>query len=44
MFGASTAFIFAVIQRLIHARSGDADKFLPRRLEIEGRFARSGAP
>jgi hypothetical protein len=29
MFGLSTAFIFAVIQRLIHARFGDADKFLP---------------
>jgi hypothetical protein len=29
MFGVSTAFIFAVIQRLIHARFDDADKFLP---------------
>ena len=29
MFGVSTAFIFAVIQRLIHARFGDADQFLP---------------
>jgi voltage-gated potassium channel len=29
MFGLSTAFIFAVIQRLIHARFDDADKFLP---------------
>jgi hypothetical protein len=29
MFGASTAFILAVIQRLIHARFGDADNFLP---------------
>jgi hypothetical protein len=29
MFGVSTAFIFAVIQRLIHARYNDADKFLP---------------
>jgi hypothetical protein len=28
MFGVSTAFIFAVIQRLIHARFEDADKFL----------------
>ncbi len=28
MFGLSTAFIFAVIQRLIHARFEDADKFL----------------
>jgi hypothetical protein len=29
MFGLTTAFIFAVIQRLIHARFDDADKFLP---------------
>jgi hypothetical protein len=29
MFGISTAFIFAVIQRLIHARFEDADSFLP---------------
>ena len=29
MFGVSTAFIFAVIQRLIHAHFDDADKFLP---------------
>ena len=29
MFGVSTAFIFAVIQRLLHARFDDADKFLP---------------
>ena len=29
MFGVSTAFIFAVIQRLIHARLKDADNFLP---------------
>ena len=28
MFGVSTAFIFAVIQRLIHARFEDADHFL----------------
>jgi hypothetical protein len=28
MFGVSTAVIFAVIQRLIHARFEDADKFL----------------
>ena len=28
-FGVSTAFIFAVIQRLLHARFDDADKFLP---------------
>jgi hypothetical protein len=28
MFGVSTAFIFAVIQRLIQARLDDADKFL----------------
>jgi hypothetical protein len=28
MFGVSTAFIFAVIQRLIHARFEDEDKFL----------------
>ena len=28
MFGVSTAFIFAVIQRLIHARYDDADTFL----------------
>jgi hypothetical protein len=28
MFGVSTAFIFAVIQRLIRARYDDADKFL----------------
>ena len=27
MFGVSTAFIFAVINRLIHARFGDADDF-----------------
>ena len=29
MFGVPTAFIFAVIQRLIHAQYDDADKFLP---------------
>ncbi len=29
MFGVSTAFIFAVIQRLIHARFEGADNFLP---------------
>ena len=29
MFGVSTAVIFAVIQRLIHAQFDDADKFLP---------------
>lgn len=29
MFGVSTAFIFAVIQRLLHAQFDDADKFLP---------------
>ena len=29
MFGVSTAFIFAVIQRLIRARFEDADNFLP---------------
>ncbi len=29
MFGITTAFIFAVIQRLIHARSDGADNFLP---------------
>lgn len=29
MFGLTTAFIFAVIQRLIHARFDDADNFLP---------------
>jgi hypothetical protein len=29
MFGLSTAFIFAVINRLIHARYQDADNFLP---------------
>jgi hypothetical protein len=29
MFGVSTAFIFAVIQRLIRARHEDADNFLP---------------
>ena len=29
MFGVSTAFIFAVIQRLLHAHFDDADKFLP---------------
>src|SRR5271165_186711 len=29
MFGVSTAFIFAVINRLIHARYEDADNFLP---------------
>ncbi len=29
MFGVSTAFIFAVIQRLIRARYEDADDFLP---------------
>jgi hypothetical protein len=28
MFGLSTAFIFAVVNRLIHARFDDADKFL----------------
>jgi hypothetical protein len=28
MFGISTAFIFAVVNRLIHARFDDADKFL----------------
>ena len=28
MFGVSTAFIFAVIQRLIHARFEGADNFL----------------
>ena len=28
-FGVSTAFIFAVILRLLHARFDDADKFLP---------------
>jgi hypothetical protein len=28
MFGVSTAFIFAVVNRLIHARFDDADKFL----------------
>ncbi|HEX9170296.1 MAG TPA: two pore domain potassium channel family protein [Roseiarcus sp.] len=28
MFGVSTAFIFAVVNRLIHARYDDADKFL----------------
>jgi hypothetical protein len=28
MFGVSTAFIFAVVNRLIHARYEDADKFL----------------
>ena len=28
MFGISTAFLFAVINRLIHARFDDADKFL----------------
>jgi hypothetical protein len=28
-FGVSTAFIFAVIQRLIHAWFDDADKLLP---------------
>jgi hypothetical protein len=28
MFGVSTAFIFAVVQRLIHARYDDADTFL----------------
>ena len=35
MFGVSTAFIYAVVNRLIHARFDDADKFLPRRLMIE---------
>jgi hypothetical protein len=29
MFGVSTALIFTVIQRLIHARFDDTDKFLP---------------
>ena len=29
MFGVSTAFIFAVVNGLIHARYDDADKFLP---------------
>ena len=29
MFGISTAFIFAVVNRLIHAHFDDADKFLP---------------
>jgi len=29
MFGVTTAFIFAVIQRLIHAHFDDADNFLP---------------
>jgi hypothetical protein len=29
MFGLTTAFIFAVIQRLIHAHFDDADNFLP---------------
>jgi len=29
MFGVSTAFIYAVVNRLIHARFDDADKFLP---------------
>ena len=28
MFGVSTAFIFAVVNRLIHARYDDADKYL----------------
>ena len=28
MFGVSTAFIFAVVNRLIHARYNDADKYL----------------
>jgi len=28
LFGVSTAFIFAVVNRLIHARFDDADKFL----------------
>ena len=28
MFGVSTAFIFAVVNRLIHARYEDADKYL----------------
>ena len=28
MFGVSTAFIFAVVNRLIHARFDDADKYL----------------
>ena len=28
MFGVSTAFIFAVVNRLIHARYEDADTFL----------------
>jgi hypothetical protein len=29
MFGVSTAFIYAVVNRLIHARFDDADNFLP---------------
>jgi accessory gene regulator protein AgrB len=29
MFGISTAFVFAVIQRLIHAHFNEADDFLP---------------
>jgi hypothetical protein len=29
MFGVSAAFIFAVIQRLIHARYEGEDNFLP---------------
>ena len=29
MFGVSTAFIYAVVNRLIHARFNDADNFLP---------------
>jgi hypothetical protein len=29
MFGVSTAFIFAIVQRLVHAHFDDADKFLP---------------
>ncbi|HZZ59963.1 MAG TPA: two pore domain potassium channel family protein [Roseiarcus sp.] len=37
MFGVSTAFIFAVIQRLIHARFEDADKFLQAR-DFSGPF------
>ena len=28
MFGVSTAFIFAVVNRLIHARYDDADTFV----------------
>jgi len=29
MFGVSTAFIFAVVNRLIHARYDDSERFLP---------------